>query len=127
MSWNNALGAMGEEFAEGLLLEQGMQILSRGYRSSYGEIDLIACDDQYICFVEVKTRRTGSMVPGEAAVDAAKQRRIITTALIYLQEHDTDLQPRFDVISIRTDHKSRILDYNYLTGAFDGYAYTEHF
>jgi putative endonuclease len=33
-------------------------------------------------------------------VDFRKQNRLRTTAEIYLSEHPTDLQPRFDVIEI---------------------------
>ena len=56
----------------------------RGYRTSQGEIDLIARDGPTLVFVEVKTRRGGQ--PAEA-VTPEKQRRITLTALHFLKRH----------------------------------------
>ncbi len=127
MNWNKALGAMGERFAAEVLQKQGLTVLERGWRSPYGEIDIIARDTEYICFIEVKTRRENSSFPGEQAVNSTKQRRIIQTALCYLAQTDCQLQPRFDMLSIITNKQGHILHYNYWTGAFDDGAYSKHF
>jgi putative endonuclease len=66
----------------------------------YGEIDLIVCDKKYLVFVEVKLRRSAAFAEARDFVDYRKQERIRTTASIYLAEHETNLQPRFDVIEI---------------------------
>ena len=96
------IGAQGETFAAQILQEQGMKILSRNYYTPYGEIDLIVLDKGCIAFVEVKTRRTGSVTRPAEAVDRRKRERIIRSAVCYLMEYPVDLQPRFDVFEIVT-------------------------
>lgn len=93
-------GAWGEETAARSLGRKGFRVIERNYRSRYGEIDIIAANDQYIVFVEVKLRKRGGMISPVEAVTPMKQRKIIRTALCYLTEFPTNLQPRFDIIEI---------------------------
>ena len=116
-------GKMGENFTRRLLQEQGYSICAVNFSSRYGEVDIIAQKDGMICFVEVKTRKSGSAVTGEQAVTPAKQKKLLRTAMLYLQQFPTSAQMRFDVCSIRTDKNGAVLDYTYLTGAFDGEYY----
>ena len=74
--------------------------MASGYRSRFGEIDLIAKNRKYLVFVEVKLRRSDSFAQAREYVDSRKQGRIRTTAEVYLSENPTNLQPRFDVIEI---------------------------
>lgn len=93
-------GADGEAIAAVYLERQGFCISARNYRVRRGEIDLIAEDDTYLLFVEVKTRRAGAWLRGEEAVDAHKQARLLAAAEEYLLSAPCEKQPRFDVISI---------------------------
>ena len=68
-----------------------------------GEIDIIAADRHYVVFVEVKLRASDRFVRAGAYVTPAKQARIRTAASLWLAEHETELQPRFDVIEIYGD------------------------
>lgn len=118
---NNASGKIGEEFTAKLLTEKGYQIIDKNYHSHFGEIDIIAKDAKYIVFVEVKTREENSMVNPLEAVTISKQKKIIKTALLYLQSHPTNLQPRFDVAGLVTNANDvTILSVNYITNAFEG-------
>ena len=69
-----ALGAKGEDAAYFHLRKLGYVIVARNYRTPFrkSELDLIAWDDDVLCFIEVKTR-TSSDVPAEDAVDAEKR------------------------------------------------------
>jgi putative endonuclease len=118
---NNASGKIGEEFTAKLLAEKGYQIVETNYHSRFGEIDIIARDAKYIVFVEVKTREENSMINPLEAVTISKQKKIIKTALLYLQSHKTELQPRFDVAGIVTNaNDMSIQSVNYITNAFEG-------
>jgi len=99
---DNNLGPFGETIAAEYLRKHGFQILERNYRSRFGEIDIIAEDGQYIVFAEVKTRQMSPLAQPEEAVTPGKQKKIAKTALLYLQQNPTRLQPRFDVIGIIT-------------------------
>ena len=95
------LGRWGEALAADRLRRMGYRILAAGYHCRFGEIDLIATSDKYLCFVEVKLRKNANFAPARAAVDRRKQEKLRTTAACYLAEHpELELQPRFDVAEI---------------------------
>ena len=90
-------GETGENKVASFLRKRGFSILKRNFQCRYGEIDIIAENSEYIIFVEVKTRKSDSMVSGADAVDAFKQRRITLTANEYITKTACQKQPRFDV------------------------------
>lgn len=94
------LGRWGEALAADYLRRQGYAVLASGWRCRFGEIDLIVQDKAYLCFVEVKLRRSSAFGTAGEFVDWRKQQRLRTTATLYLQQHPTALQPRFDVIEV---------------------------
>ena len=100
MGKSNRTGAWGESLAADYLRKKLYSIVTTNYRTRFGEIDLIASDGQFLAFVEVKLRRSDGFASAREYVDRRKQERIRMTASIYLSEHPTDLQPRFDVIEI---------------------------
>ena len=95
-----ALGRWGEDRAAHLLQIRGYRIGARRYRRRGGEVDLIAQQGGFLCFVEVKLRRDARMGEAREAVDRRKQERLRTAAIHYLIEYPTDLQPRFDVMEV---------------------------
>jgi putative endonuclease len=102
-------GQRGEDIAWEYLKKRGYKILERNYRCRYGEIDLVAKDGETIVFVEVKSRRSAAFGEPEESVGVAKQKKISTVALCYLEEkHLHNHEARFDVVSILTttgEHK----------------------
>ena len=94
------LGRWGEALAAQWLRERGCRILAAGWRCRQGEIDLIAREGNFLCFVEVKLRRSSRFAAPREFVDRGKQERLRLTAELYLSEHPTDLQPRFDVAEV---------------------------
>ncbi|MBQ7416428.1 MAG: YraN family protein [Oscillospiraceae bacterium] len=100
MGKNNISGAWGEAQAALYLQKKHYRLVAAGYRSRFGEIDLIVSDRKYLVFVEVKLRKNSNFAKAFEYVDRRKQDRLRITASIYLAEHPTKLQPRFDVIEI---------------------------
>ena len=100
MARNNLTGAWGEAIAAEYLKKKHYRLISTGYRTRFGEIDLIVCNRQFLVFVEVKLRKTDQFAQAKEFVDLRKQSRLITTAEIYLSQNPTELQPRFDVIEV---------------------------
>ena len=107
-------GRLGEELVAFYLERSGYSILRRNYRIRGGEIDIIAASTDVIAFVEVKTRHEGSMTGGLGR----EQRPHIRTALKFLSEFPSDLQPRFDVAEV-TVRDGRVRKLKYLDSAFD--------
>ena len=100
MGRNNLAGAWGEALAAEYLRRKHYQLLAAGYRSRFGEIDLIVSNRKYLVFVEVKLRKTDEFAGAKEYVDKRKQDKIRVTASMYLAANPTSLQPRFDVIEI---------------------------
>ena len=115
-------GNLGEEAVCAYLTRQGAEILCRNFTVRGGEIDIVAKLGENLLFVEVKTRRPGSLVSGAAAVDAKKQRLIVKTAEQYLLKFPCDLQPRFDVAEVEYSG-SFVRQIEYLESAFDATGY----
>ena len=93
-------GKLGEDAACAYLEKKGYRIVSRNYHSKDGEVDIISTLGAYLVFTEVKTRKQNTLVSGFEAVDERKRRKIYLTAVKYMAENETDLQPRFDVIVV---------------------------
>lgn len=120
MGKSNLLGAWGEALAAEYLVNKRYKLLATGYRSRFGEIDLIVYNRKFIVFVEVKLRKSSGFAHAFEYVDGAKQNRLRTTALIYLGENPTALQPRFDVIEIYAPEgmETKVPEIHHLEDAF---------
>ena len=95
-----ALGDFGEERAARYLRRKGYRIVERNYRCRQGEIDIIAERRDFLVFVEVKLRKDERFAEAREFVTAAKQRRILAAAQLWLAQHESERQPRFDVIEV---------------------------
>lgn len=100
MGRNNIVGAWGEMIAAQYLMKKKYKILATGFRSRFGEIDIIASNRKYLLFVEVKLRKSPQFAQAMEFVDHFKQEKLRKTAEFYLSQNATALQPRFDVIEI---------------------------
>jgi putative endonuclease len=97
------LGRRGEDTAYFYLRRRGYTIVARDWRSAKarGDLDLIAWEDNTLCFIEVKTRTSRSVATAESAVDADKTRVLRRLARQYLLALPVvPDKVRFDVLSI---------------------------
>ena len=86
------LGQWAEQQAAQHLLQQGWCIVACNYHSRYGEIDVIASQGEQLIMLEVKARSKGSYAAAVEVVSLAKQRRLIKTSMLFLQQHPQFLQ-----------------------------------
>lgn len=94
------MGAWGEALAAEYLRKKHYTIVASGYRSRFGEIDLIARNRNVLVFVEVKLRKSADFARAREYVDHRKQERLRKTASMYLSQNPTELAARFDIIEI---------------------------
>ena len=96
------LGKEGEARAADYLRQHGLTLLEQNFKTRFAEIDIIARDGEYICFVEVKTRSSlAKGIPAEA-VTRSKQQKIIQAAQFFLKKQKLFHQRfRFDVMDVR--------------------------
>jgi len=63
-----------------------------------GDLDLVAWENDTICFIEVKTRTTRAVATAEASVDEQKRRTLRRLARHYLRQLQREGVPiRFDI------------------------------
>ena len=105
-----SLGSNYEKQAADYLVQHGYEILEMNYRNRQGEIDIIAKEDDIICFVEVKFRSGTDFGRAAEAVNRKKQLTIVRVAQYYLMKHNySEWTPcRFDVVAIEGENISLI-------------------
>src|SRR5512138_794272 len=94
-------GRVGEDLAVDYLSHKGYIILERNFRSSQGEIDIIAKEKDFLVFIEVKNYSVRSLGTPLGALRRAKKDSIIHAATTYIYKRDIrGVNCRFDVLAI---------------------------
>ncbi|MEN0016095.1 MAG: YraN family protein [Bacteroidota bacterium] len=94
-------GQEAEALAADYLYEKGFRIIARNYRYRKAEIDIIACKENCLFFVEVKARSNLHYGYPESFVNGAKQVLIRAAAEHYIMRYNWQQAVRFDIISVR--------------------------
>ncbi len=117
---NRTIGILGEKFAQSILEEKGFITICNNYHSRFGEIDIIVKNDEFLVFVEVKTRSENSFGTPAEAVNLRKQHKLIKTAFEFFSKNSCELQPRFDVfeIIIKSCDEFSVKEYTHIENAF---------
>ena len=112
----SSLGALGESYAAAYLNQLGYRLVAANFTLPVGrnrrgaiinaEIDLIAYDNNTLCFIEVKTRASDWFAPPQVNVDLRKRRQISRAARAYRQMLGIEDQPySYDVITVIPNEK----------------------
>jgi len=103
------VGILGEKIAVDYLSKQGYRVMETNFRCREGEIDIVAEKDDFLVFVEVRTRRSTSFVTPEESVTPSKIERLITLGQTYIESHQ-DLPPswRIDVVAVELTPEARV-------------------
>ena len=107
------IGYSAEDEAARFLVDHGLAILARNYRTRFGEIDLVARDGGTLVFVEVRLRRNDRCGSGAESIGEHKRRRIVSAARLYLARVRPEPPCRFDVVTLDGGAPE------WLRGAFD--------
>ena len=94
------VGDFGERLALAFLESKGYVLCAQNFRTRHGEIDLIMQNEEFLIFVEVKTRKNACFGMAHEFVNERKMEKIKTTATLWLSENETELQPRFDIVEV---------------------------
>lgn len=94
------IGREKEMIATDFLIKEGYQVIERNFFSTKGEIDIIAKENEYLVFIEVKYRKNTTYGYPEESVNISKMKKIVSTAKYYMYKHNIsyDTPCRFDVI-----------------------------
>lgn len=105
MAQHNELGKKGEDEAYRYLKLKGYKIVCRNWTFHGYEIDIVAEIDEYIVFVEVKTRTSAQWGNPEDFVGKSRMRRMVDAADHFMIENEIDKPARFDIIGLVWDGK----------------------
>jgi len=94
-------GNKGEALAADFLAEKGYEILVRNYRYGKSEIDLIVQRDEWVLFIEVKTRSSDDFGEPEEFVTSGQVNRILNAAEEWIFSTGWKGHIRFDIISVK--------------------------
>jgi len=100
MSESSTLGVKGEIKAAEYLKGKGYKIRHRNWKTGKLEVDIIAENNDYVVFAEVKTRTEGFLGELNDIVTKEKQKLIVLAADSYIRKYDITRESRFDVILI---------------------------
>jgi putative endonuclease len=101
MKAKDQLGMDGEQVAADFLQAAGMEILTRNWRCSEGEIDIVALAGAALVICEVKTRSSVKYGTPLEAVSRQKARRLRRLAVRWALEGSVMYQEiRIDVIGV---------------------------
>ena len=115
------IGQWAESFAAESLEERGWRIISRNFRTRFGEVDLVAADESTLCFVEVRARKPSSFGAPSETISSSKARRIIAASQEYLQRDDAGwCDWRIDVAAVELDEWSRPASVELIESAVEG-------
>lgn len=116
------IGDQAEAIACSYLKKQGLSLITTNFNSRLGEIDLIMRDavNDNTVFIEVRYRKNDNYGGAAVSVTPQKQKKIIQTALLYMQKYSPDTAARFDVIAIEGDLNGAY-EINWIVDAFQAY------
>ena len=99
MKHNQTIGKWGEDAVALYLAERGYEIINRNARTPYGEIDIVAKQDDITIFVEVKTLTSSKNFFPEQNVTTRKREHMRACAEHYAAENAIN-HWQIDVISV---------------------------
>lgn len=97
---HRSIGFHGEEEAVRHLTEHNYRIIARNWQFHHLEVDIIAENDEFIVFCEVKTRKDNRYGEPETFVDKGKQKHLIAAANNFILRYGIMKEARFDIISV---------------------------
>jgi putative endonuclease len=107
LTWEDAIKSTGlwwERYVCAFLAERNVQIIDTNFHSRFGEIDVVALDQEVLVFIEVRFRRASRFGSAVSSVTQKKQHKIIQTAHTFRSDHPAYCHRtcRFDIIGIDT-------------------------
>jgi len=92
------LGSKIEEQAKQFLLQQNLTLIEANFYSRFGEIDLIMIEQDTLCFIEVRHRKSVTYGSAAESITPSKQQKIHKTALFFVQKN-----PKYQAFNYRFD------------------------
>ena len=118
-----ARGAVGEDAAAEMLAALGYEIVQRNFRTRFGELDIVASDDEALVFVEVRTRvGRDAVAHALESIGPGKRMQLRKMAREWFRLSKDTGPPRrsirFDAIAVAITASGRVLALEHVRDAF---------
>ena len=102
-------GAIGEKLSVEFLKKRGYKIVSSNYRTTKGELDIIAKKKECLVFVEVRTKTNLAFGTPEESITPAKMQKLRAMAHNYINtlEKVPELW-RIDFVAVELDERKNL-------------------
>jgi len=115
-----SVGAAGELIAQNYLKKKGYRIIETNFRTRYGELDIVAKNNNTLVFVEVRTKTGVSFGSPEESITPTKSRHLAAAAYIYQQHHKGLPESwRIDFIAVVLDDFGKLIRINHIESAIE--------
>jgi putative endonuclease len=118
-----ARGLAGEQAATEMLVALGYEIVERNFRTRYGELDIVAADDEALVFCEVRSRVGRAGI--EWAIQSISPRKRLQVRKMAKEwfrlstaRAPRTRQVRFDVVAVALTPDGRALRIEHVRDAF---------
>lgn len=100
----SSLGKKAEDYTSDLLVSLGYKIIARNFRSRFGEIDIIAINEDCLKFIEVKARFSHKFGAPQEAVTPQKIYKIRRTGEYFSLLHpELPKRLRIEVVALEME------------------------
>jgi len=100
MAAHHEFGKAGEQMAAEWLEQRGFQLISRNWKSARYELDIIACREDVLHIIEVKSRHDDRFGLPEDWVDRKKAGHILSAGEAFQLKYPKWKQVQYDILSI---------------------------
>lgn len=115
MARNISLGKIGEEIAARYLSAHGYKIIEMNFYKRWGEIDIVAVEDNVLVFVEVKSHMEDNPVTPVESITPWKLKALKRTCLFYKASHPKLPEAlRIDFVGIIFDSSLKPIKINHI-------------
>lgn len=111
------VGKRGEDEAILFLEKRGLILRDRNWRFGRKELDIIMEENEFIHFIEVKTRVVPALISPYENIDRKKQNNILITAANYLRINKIKKEALFGIVSIELSNDA-VFKIEYFPNAF---------
>jgi putative endonuclease len=124
---NLATGKLGESHAANFLLAHNFEIIQKNFYTRFGEIDIIAIDQNQLrpelVFIEVKTRTSDLFGLPQESITYQKRSKLLKTAIQFMNSSTQNLPHiwRMDAIAVKLNRNLHLAEIKHFKNIFDGY------
>lgn len=104
-----AVGKKGEKLAQDFLKSKGYRILEANYRSSIGELDIVAENKNRLAFVEVRTRSSAEYGTPEESITEIKKEKLVSLCMEYINTHDISREWHLDLVAVELNQEGKLV------------------